>query len=147
MKALVIHPPHDLRVEEVETGSLGPSQLRVRITAAGICGSDLHYYLHGGFGTVRVKEPMILGHEVAGAIVEVGGSVSGFTPGERIAICPSRPCGHCRYCLEGKPNHCLNMRFYGSAMPTPPPHSRGIPPGNRHRRLAGASGCRRHQRR
>jgi L-idonate 5-dehydrogenase len=119
MKALVIHPPHDLRVEEVETGSVGPAQLRVRVGAGGICGSDLHYYHHGGFGTVRVKAPMILGHEVAGTIAEVGDGVTGLTPGQRIAICPSRPCGHCRYCQEGRQNHCLNMRFYGSAMPTP----------------------------
>lgn len=122
MKALVIHPPHDLRVEEVETGSVGPTQLRVRVTAGGICGSDLHYYQHGGFGTVRVKEPMILGHEVAGSVVELGGSVTGIAPGTRIAISPSRPCGQCRYCLEGRANHCLNMRFYGSAMPTPHIH-------------------------
>ncbi len=119
MKALVIHPPHDLRVEEVETGSVGPAQLRVRVGAGGICGSDLHYYHHGGFGTVRLKEPMILGHEIAGTVTEVGGAVSGIAPGRRIAVSPSRPCGHCRYCLEGLPNHCLAMRFYGSAMPTP----------------------------
>lgn len=119
MKALVIHPPHDLRVEDVEIQPLQADQLRVQVRAGGICGSDLHYYQHGGFGTVRVREPMILGHEVSGAIVEVGRDVTAFKPGERIAISPSRPCGHCRYCLEGKPNHCLNMRFYGSAMPTP----------------------------
>ena len=119
MKALVIHPPHDLRLEEVETQPLGTAQLRVHVRAGGICGSDLHYYQHGGFGTVRVREPMVLGHEVSGVVAEVGREVSGFKPGERIAISPSRPCGHCRYCLEGKPNQCLNMRFYGSAMPTP----------------------------
>ncbi len=122
MKALVIHPPHELRVEDVETGPLGPTQLRVRVTAGGICGSDLHYYHHGGFGTVRVKEPMILGHEVAGVITEVGSMVAGIDAGTRIAISPSRPCGHCRYCQEGLQNHCLNMRFYGSAMPTPHIH-------------------------
>ncbi|MDR3436807.1 L-idonate 5-dehydrogenase [Telmatospirillum sp.] len=122
MKALVIHPPHDLRVEEVETGSVGPGQLRVRVKAGGICGSDLHYYRHGGFGAVRVKEPMILGHEVAGTVVEVGSGVSAIAAGSRIAVSPSRPCGHCRYCQEGRQNHCLNMRFYGSAMPTPHIH-------------------------
>jgi L-idonate 5-dehydrogenase len=122
MKALVIHPPHDLRLEEVESESIGLAQLRVRVIAGGICGSDLHYYHHGGFGTVRVKEPMILGHEVAGTVVDVGGAVTGIAPGARIAISPSRPCGHCRYCLEGRQNHCLNMRFFGSAMPTPHIH-------------------------
>lgn len=119
MKALVIYPPHDLRVEEVETQPLGASQLRVHVRAGGICGSDLHYYQHGGFGTVRVREPMILGHEVSGTVAEVGHEINGFKTGDRIAISPSRPCGHCRYCLAGMPNQCLNMRFYGSAAPTP----------------------------
>lgn len=119
MKALVIHPPHALGVEEYPTDPLGPGQLRVRIRAGGICGSDLHYYQHGGFGSVRIREPMVLGHEVSGVIAEIGPGVSGFAAGERIAVSPSRPCGHCRYCLAGMPAHCLNMRFYGSAMPTP----------------------------
>ncbi|MTJ81573.1 MAG: L-idonate 5-dehydrogenase [Telmatospirillum sp.] len=119
MKALVIRPPHDLAVEEVPSDPLGPAQLRVHIRAGGICGSDLHYYQHGGFGTVRVKEPMVLGHEVSGTVVEVGGAVTGFHTGDRIAISPSRPCGQCRYCLAGMPNQCLAMRFYGSAAPTP----------------------------
>lgn len=122
MKALVIHPPHALRIEDVASDPVGPTQLRVQVRAGGICGSDLHYYHHGGFGTVRVKEPMILGHEVSGTIVEIGRDVSGIAAGQRIAISPSRPCGNCRYCLEGMPNHCLNMRFYGSAMPTPHIH-------------------------
>ncbi|MEP6792010.1 MAG: L-idonate 5-dehydrogenase, partial [Ramlibacter sp.] len=85
----------------------------------GICGSDLHYFQHGGFGTVRVKEAMVLGHEVAGVIEEAGSDVRGFAPGDRIAISPSRPCGICRYCQEGLQNHCLDMRYYGSAMRTP----------------------------
>ena len=91
----------------------------MRIGAGGICGSDLHYYQHGGFGTVRIREPMILGHEVAGTVARVGAGVTGLAPGTLVAINPSRPCGACRYCLEGKTNHCLNMRFYGSAMPFP----------------------------
>lgn len=119
MKALVIYPPHDLRLEEVKTQPLGASQLRVRIRAGGICGSDLHYYQHGGFGTVRIREPMVLGHEVSGVVAEVGGEAAGFAPGDRVAVSPSRPCGACRYCRAGLPNHCLNMRFYGSAAPTP----------------------------
>ncbi|PKU25238.1 L-idonate 5-dehydrogenase [Telmatospirillum siberiense] len=122
MKALVIHPPHELRVEEVASDPVGATQLRIQVKAGGICGSDLHYYHHGGFGTVRVKEPMILGHEVSGTVVEVGAATSGIAVGQRIAISPSRPCGHCRYCHEGLQNHCLNMRFYGSAMPTPHIH-------------------------
>ncbi len=119
MEALVIHAPGDLRVEDVPTPELGPGQLQVRVRCGGICGSDLHYYQHGGFGTIRIKEPMVLGHEVAGVIEAVGTGVSGFAVGERVAISPSRPCGVCAYCQQGLQNHCLDMRYYGSAMRTP----------------------------
>jgi L-idonate 5-dehydrogenase len=119
MDALVIHSAGDLRVQDVPTPEVLPHQLRVKVRFGGICGSDLHYFQHGGFGTVRVKEPMVLGHEVAGVIDEVGREVRGFAVGERIAISPSRPCGACRFCQQGLQNHCLDMRYYGSAMRTP----------------------------
>lgn len=119
MHALVIHAARDLRVEPVATPAVGPRQLRVQVRAGGICGSDLHYYHDGGFGAVRIREPMILGHEVAGVVTAVGTEVAGIAPGTRIAINPSRPCGRCRYCQEGRQNQCLAMRFYGSAMPMP----------------------------
>lgn len=119
MKAVVIHAAKDLRIEERDPESLGPGQVEVAIEAGGICGSDLHYYNHGGFGTVRVREPMILGHEVAGTVKSVGEGVSRLAIGDRVAVSPSRPCGACEYCLRGQQNHCMNMRFYGSAMPMP----------------------------
>ena len=119
MDALVIHAPGDLRVEDVATPAVGPGQMRVRVRAGGICGSDLHYFQHGGFGTVRIKEPMVLGHEVAGSIEEIGADVSGYALGDRVAISPSQPCGVCLYCQQGLQNHCLDMRYYGSAMRTP----------------------------
>jgi L-idonate 5-dehydrogenase len=119
MKAIVIHAARDLRVEDREPEKLGPGQVEVAIEAGGICGSDLHYFNHGGFGTVRIREPMILGHEVAGTIKVVGTGVSKIVVGDRVAISPSRPCNGCEYCLRGLQNQCLNMRFYGSAMPMP----------------------------
>ncbi|HEX7889307.1 MAG TPA: L-idonate 5-dehydrogenase [Ramlibacter sp.] len=119
MEALVIHAPGDLRIEDVPTPQMGPQQLLVRVRCGGICGSDLHYYQHGGFGTVRIQQPMILGHEVAGVIESVGGDVTGFSVGQRAAITPSRPCGLCRYCQQGLQNHCLDMQYYGSAMRMP----------------------------
>jgi L-idonate 5-dehydrogenase len=119
MDALVIHAPGDLRVEDVPTPQVEPGQLRVRVRAGGICGSDLHYFQHGGFGTIRIKEPMVLGHEVAGVIEGLGDDVRDFVVGERIAVNPSRPCGICRYCQQGLQNHCLDMRYYGSAMRMP----------------------------
>lgn len=119
MRAVVIHAAKDLRVETVATPELGPHDVRVRIQAGGICGSDLHYYHHGGFGTVRIAEPMVLGHEVAGRVDGVGREVKLIASGDRVAVSPSRPCGVCRYCGEGRHNHCLDMRFYGSAMRFP----------------------------
>ena len=119
MEALVIHAPGDLRVETYPTPPTGAGQLRVRVRCGGICGSDLHYYQHGGFGTVRIQEPMVLGHEVAGVVEEAGPDAGGFAAGDRVAISPSRPCGLCRYCQQGLQNHCLDMRYYGSAMRTP----------------------------
>ena len=119
MRALVCHAPLDLRLEASSHQTIGPQQIQVRVAFGGICGSDLHYFQHGGFGAVRLKEPMALGHEVSGTIDAVGSAVTAFKPGQRIAISPSRPCGACKFCLQGQQNHCLNMRFYGSAMPFP----------------------------
>lgn len=119
MRAIVAHGARDLRLETREVPALGPGQVRLRMAAGGICGSDLHYYNHGGFGTVRLREPMILGHEVAGHIEAVGDEVRQFAVGQLVAVSPSRPCNRCRYCLAGAQNHCLNMAFYGSAMPFP----------------------------
>lgn len=136
MKAIVIHGPRDLRLEERPEETPGPGQVLVRIAAGGVCGSDLHYYAHGGFGAVRLREPMILGHEVAGHVEALGPGVAGLSVGQLVAVSPSRPCGACRYCLEGLPNHCLNMRFYGSAMPFP--HIQGA---FRQRLVADAAQC------
>ena len=119
MRAVVIHPPHDLRVEEYTLADPGPGQLRIAIRAGGICGSDLHYYQHGGFGTVRVKHPMVLGHEVAGIIDAIGPGVTGLAAGQAVAVNPSLPCGTCTFCQSGEQQHCLEMRFYGSAMRDP----------------------------
>ena len=75
MKALICHAPEDLRIETQDEELPGPGQLQVRVAFGGICGSDLHYYQHGGFGTVRLKEPMALGHEVSGVVSAIGAGV------------------------------------------------------------------------
>ena len=116
---LVIHAPTDLRLDEQDAGEIGPGQVLVRVGFGGICGSDLHYFHHGGFGTVRLQEPMVLGHEVAGTVAAVAGDVTAVKVGDRVAVNPSQPCGACKFCWEGLPNHCLDMRFYGSAMRMP----------------------------
>ncbi|WP_299145358.1 L-idonate 5-dehydrogenase [uncultured Tateyamaria sp.] len=119
MKVIVAHAAKDLRVETRDLPSPRAGQVRIKMAAGGICGSDLHYYNHGGFGEIRLREPMILGHEVAGYVDAVGDGVDAPAPGTLVAISPSRPCGTCEYCAKGAQNHCLNMRFYGSAMPFP----------------------------
>jgi len=121
MQAVVVHAPHDLRVEDVDAPETiqGDQQVTVRVERGGICGSDLHYYHNGGFGTVRIQHPMVLGHEVSGVVESVGSNVETIRKGDRVAVNPSRPCGTCQYCSEGLQAHCLDMRFYGSAMRMP----------------------------
>lgn len=119
MLAAVLHAPRDLRIEEVADAAPGPGEVAVRVRAGGICGSDLHYYLDGGFGAIRLREPMILGHEIAGEITATGPGVTAVRPGDRVAVNPGVACGTCRFCLAGHPNQCLDMRFYGSAMRVP----------------------------
>ncbi|MEM8570562.1 MAG: L-idonate 5-dehydrogenase [Pseudomonadota bacterium] len=119
MRTVTAYAARDLRIDEHPEPSPGPDEVLLRIQAGGICGSDLHYYNHGGFGTVRLKEPMILGHEVSGRVIAMGDNVVGLSDGQLVAVSPSRPCGTCEFCREGAQNHCLNMRFYGSAMPFP----------------------------
>ena len=118
-QALFVHAPRDLRLGEAAPQTLNAKAVRIAMKAGGICGSDLHYYNHGGFGAIKLREPMILGHEVSGEITQVGADVDGLRAGDLVAVSPSRPCGTCGECLRGLPNHCLHMRFYGSAMPFP----------------------------
>ena len=126
MRAIVIHAPHDLRVDECRFGSddVGPDDVRVRMAAGGICGSDLHYFHDGGFGAVRIREPMVLGHEAAGHVEAFGKAVTGIGVGDLVAVNPSVPCNACPSCRAGMRNHCENMRFNGSAMRFP--HVQGM---------------------
>ncbi len=119
MQALTIHSARDLRIDDAQVGDPAHGEVRIAMAAGGICGSDLHYFNHGGFGTVRLREPMVLGHEVSGYAEAIGPGVTRIRQGDLVAVNPSRPCGNCHYCNTGHFNHCLNMRFYGSAMPFP----------------------------
>ncbi|ULH14229.1 L-idonate 5-dehydrogenase (plasmid) [Deinococcus sp. KNUC1210] len=115
MKALRIHAAHDLRLQDLPEPEFAPDEALIRLGAGGICGSDLHYYAHGGVGDFRLREAMTLGHEVAGDVVAVGAEVTHVRVGDRVAVNPSRPCLHCEQCLSGHSNLCPNMRFFGSA--------------------------------
>jgi L-idonate 5-dehydrogenase len=115
MRVCVLHAARDLRLEERPLVPLGPDQVRLRFGAGGICGSDLHYYFEGRVGDFAVREPLILGHEVAGDVVEVGAEVARVRIGDRVAVNPSQPCWRCPACQAGRTNLCARMTFYGSA--------------------------------
>ena len=89
MKAIVIHAALDLRIDEMPEEVPGPGQVLVQMRAGGICGSDLHYYQHGGFGAIRLRQPMVLGHEVSGVIAGLGAGVVGLQVGQLVAVSPS----------------------------------------------------------
>ncbi|PTW58974.1 L-idonate 5-dehydrogenase [Breoghania corrubedonensis] len=133
-----LHGQNDLRVERLDEPEPGAGEVIVQIGAGGICGSDIHYHADGGIGTIRVREPIILGHEAAGTVILLGAEVEGLVPGDRVAINPSHPCGQCRFCRAGAHQHCLNMRFKGSAMFLP--HEQGF---FRDRLAIGAGQCHR----
>lgn len=126
MRAITIHAPHDLRVgpSALDAPSPGLGEVRISMAAGGICGSDLHYYHAGGFGTVRIREPMVLGHEASGFIEALGAGVAHLRVGDLVTVNPSQPCGACAYCQAGQAQHCENMIFNGSAMRFP--HVQGL---------------------
>src|SRR5258708_35697376 len=115
-QAAVLYAPHDVRLEERVRPSPGPNEVLVEMKAIGVCGSDVHYYEHGKIGSVVVRQPLILGHEAAGVIVEVGEGVSKERTGQRVALEPGVPCRICRECRSGRYNLCRNVQFFG----TPP---------------------------
>jgi L-idonate 5-dehydrogenase len=115
MIACVIHGAKSLKIEQRPTPSPGEGEVLVRFGAGGICGSDLHYYHEGRVGDFVLREPLVLGHEVAGEVAEVGENVSRIRVGQRVAVNPTRACLRCEYCLSGKSNLCRNVRFFGSA--------------------------------
>ena len=119
MIAAVLHEPKKIIIEEHEIPILVKGQVLVRVRAGGICGSDLSYYFKGKSGDFAQREPFVLGHEVAGEIADITEGVSGLQVGSRVAVNPGVSCGLCRFCLKGMPNHCLNMRFMGSASTFP----------------------------
>ncbi len=115
MLAAVCHGKKDLRIEPVEDRRIGPDEVRVAVVFGGICGSDMHYFHNGAVGDFKLREPLTLGHEISGVVVEAGAQVTHLTPGMKAALDPSRPCLTCSYCRAGRGNLCSNMFFLGSA--------------------------------
>ena len=122
--ACTLHGALDLRLEPREPRALGPQDVRVRLGAGGICGSDLHYYQHGRAGAFVIREPLVPGHEASGVVDAIGSEVTRVKPGDKVAIDPSHPCGRCDYCRAGRMNLCGTMVFVGSASVFP--HAQGM---------------------
>jgi (R,R)-butanediol dehydrogenase / meso-butanediol dehydrogenase / diacetyl reductase len=102
MKAAVFRGVEDVRVEDVPEPEVGPEDVVVEVSACGICGSDLHTYLHGSF----VEPGQVMGHEFAGRVVAAGDAVEGVAVGDRVTGVPIVPCGECARCAEGRYNLC-----------------------------------------
>lgn len=117
--AVRLHGPEDLRVDEIaHPGPPGHGEVLLRVTATGICGSDLHTYEDGRIGDTAVSEPLTLGHEFGGVVEAVGAdAVDGnFEPlqvGTRVAVDPAQPCGRCEMCEHGHQNLCRRLHFCG----------------------------------
>jgi L-iditol 2-dehydrogenase len=104
MRVAVYYNNRDVRLEEMAVPKIGPGELLVRIRASGICGSDLMEWY-------RIKKaPLVLGHEIAGEVAEVGEGVKHFSIGERVFVSHHVPCGHCRYCRAGHQSVCETLR-------------------------------------
>src|SRR5258708_5728304 len=110
MKALVLREYKRLAFEDVPVPAPAPDEVLVAVQACGICGSDVH-----GFdgSTGRRRPPIIMGHEAAGVITEVGKNVAGWAAGDRVTFDSTIYCGQCDFCKEGKINLCDRRRVLG----------------------------------
>jgi D-xylulose reductase len=119
MKALVLEEKKKLSLRDVPISeTVGPHDVRIQIQACGICGSDVHYYLEGAIGDFVVREPMILGHEAAGVVIEKGAAVKDLELGDLVCMEPGIPNVHSREVLEGMYNIDPDVVFWA----TPPVH-------------------------
>jgi len=117
MKAAVLYEPKHIEFEDRDRPSISsPDDVLVEVRNVGICHSDVHYYVHGRIGDFVVKEPLVLGHECSGVVVEKGEAVKHLDVGDRVVIEPAAPCRTCFYCKIGRYNICENLKFMG----TPP---------------------------
>ena len=119
MRALMLHEKNRMSIEEVApVGSPGPGEVRIKMHTVGICASDVHYWTDGKIGPFVVEAPMILGHEGAGTVVEVGEGVTHLSPGDRVAMEPGVPDPTSRAVREGNYNVDPGVQFWA----TPPVH-------------------------
>ncbi|MFH0759946.1 MAG: alcohol dehydrogenase catalytic domain-containing protein [Bacteroidota bacterium] len=114
MKSMVLTGPGQMSMTERPMPVVEKdTDVLIRMKTVGVCGSDIHYYIHGKIGSQVVQYPFIVGHEGAGEVVSIGPGVTRVAPGQRIAIDPAMPCFACDQCLEGRPHTCRNLKFLG----------------------------------
>lgn len=109
-----------VNLETAENLPLRPSEVRVKMHSATICGSDISYFMHGRSGSFEMTTPFVLGHEGAGTVAEIGTEVTGIQVGDDIAINPAKPCRVCAFCIGGRSNLCGQLSYLGSASTNPP---------------------------
>jgi threonine dehydrogenase-like Zn-dependent dehydrogenase len=114
MKGLVYTAPFQVEVQALPEPAPGPDEVVVRVAACGICGSDISGFQ--GKSRIRVP-PMVMGHEFGGRIAAVGESAPGLVVGQRVVVQPIVGCGHCAYCLNGRPNICPRRELIGGQRP------------------------------
>ncbi|MDA8211580.1 MAG: zinc-binding dehydrogenase [Clostridia bacterium] len=113
MKAAVFYGPNQaLKVEEVPTPQIGSGEILVKVSACGLCHTDLHYIDHG-VPTFK-KPPLILGHEISGTVAEVASDVTTFKVGDRVLLPAVMSCGVCSFCRSGRENICASMKMFGN---------------------------------
>lgn len=110
-KSSYLEKAGEFKMKSKTLPKMKPTEVLVKVMAVGICGSDVHFYEHGKLGNWNVTEPLILGHESSGQILAVGSDVTDFKAGDRVAIEPGVPCGHCEYCRKGYYNLCPQVQF------------------------------------
>jgi L-iditol 2-dehydrogenase len=116
MKAAVMHKIRDIRIDDIPEPVVQPGNVLIKVRAVGVCGSDVHYYVHGRIGDQVVRGKHILGHEISGEVAALGQGVKDIAVGARVAVEPGVPCGTCEHCRSGRYNICPDIKFMG----TPP---------------------------
>lgn len=109
-----------IRIQPYCLPTLGPHDVKVRMKAVGICGSDVHHFKNMRVANFVLDKPMVIGHESAGIIEEVGSQVKSLVVGDRVALEPGIGCSRCNYCMSGSYNLCPEMKFFGSPQRSPP---------------------------
>ncbi|MCL2057244.1 MAG: NAD(P)-dependent alcohol dehydrogenase, partial [Oscillospiraceae bacterium] len=103
-----------IEMQKSEIPQPGQGEVLVKIGYVGVCGSDLHFFEDGSFGSDGAFRPFILGHESAGTVVDVGAGVTHLKVGDRVALEPGKTCGRCEACLEGNYNLCPDVKFFAT---------------------------------